>query len=197
MIEIAFQSVTKRFPPHIVANDQVSFEIEKGTVHALLGENGAGKSTLMNILYGLLQPDEGRIFVQGKPQRISSPREAIALGIGMVHQHFKLVSTHTVCENIILGLRSVPFFFPAENVKSKIHALSERYGLQVDPEARVWQLSAGEKQRVEILKVLYREANILILDEPTAVLTPQEVKELFRTMRVMKEEGKTCIFITH
>ncbi|MEN3186560.1 MAG: ABC transporter ATP-binding protein [Atribacterota bacterium] len=197
MIEIAFHSVTKRFPPHIVANDHVSFEIEKGTVHALLGENGAGKSTLMNILYGLLQPDKGEIVVKGSPRSISSPREAIALGIGMVPQHFKLVHTHTVSENIILGVRSTPFFFPAERVKSKIRELSERYGLWVDPEAQIWQLSVGEKQRVEILKVLYREANILILDEPTAVLTPREVEELFRTMRVMKEEGKTCIFITH
>lgn len=197
MIDVAFRSVTKRFPPHIVANDGVSFEIERGTVHALLGENGAGKSTLMNILYGLLQPDEGEIVVRGKPQNISSPREAIALGIGMVHQHFRLVNTHTVCENVILGLRSTSFFFPAEKVRSRIRALSERYGLRVDPDARIWQLSAGEKQRVEILKVLYREASILILDEPTAVLTPQEVEELFRTMRAMKEEGKTCIFITH
>ncbi|MGC8778188.1 MAG: ABC transporter ATP-binding protein, partial [Candidatus Caldatribacteriaceae bacterium] len=197
MAEIAFRSITKRFPPHIVANDRVSFEVKKGTVHALLGENGAGKSTLMNILYGLLQPDEGEIFLRGKLQRISSPREAIALGIGMVHQHFKLVATHTVCENIILGLRSTSFFFPAEKAKSRVRAISEQYGLRVDPDARIWQLSVGEKQKVEILKALYREADILILDEPTAVLTPQEVEDLFRTLRVMKAEGKTCIFITH
>lgn len=197
MVEIAFRSITKRFPPHIVANQNVSFEVEKGTVHALLGENGAGKSTLMNILYGLLQPDEGEIVLRGKIQKISSPREAIALGIGMVHQHFKLVNTHTVCGNIILGLHSVPFFFPTEKTFSAVRVLSERYGLQVDPRARIWQLSAGEKQKVEILKALYRNANILILDEPTAVLTPSETEELFQTLRVMKEEGKTCIFITH
>jgi ABC-type uncharacterized transport system ATPase subunit len=197
MIEIAFRSITKRFPSHIVANDRVSFEVEKGTVHALLGENGAGKSTLMNILYGLLQPDEGEIFLRGKPQKISSPKEAIALGIGMVHQHFRLINTHTVCENVILGLRSVPFFFPAKKAQLEVRALSEKYGLRVDPKTRIWQLSAGEKQKVEILKALYRKAEILILDEPTAVLTPQEVEELFRTLKVMKEEGKTCIFITH
>jgi len=196
-VEVAFRSVTKRFPPHIIANDRVSFEIERGTVHALLGENGAGKSTLMNILYGLLQPDEGEILVRGRSVTIPSPQKAIALGIGMVHQHFKLIPTHTVAENIILGLPSVPFFFPAKREIRHIVELSERYGLRVDPRARVWQLSAGEKQKMEILKALYRRANILILDEPTSVLTPQEVEELFTTLRAMKGEGKTCIFITH
>jgi len=196
-IEVAFHSITKRFPPDILANDRVSFEVEKGTVHALLGENGAGKTTLMNILYGLFPPDEGEIIIRGKPTKISSPREAINLGIGMVHQHFKLIPTHTVSENIILGLASTPFFFPAEKAESEIRFLSERYGLKIDPRARIWQLSAGEKQKVEILKALYRRAEILVLDEPTSVLTPQEAEELFATLRLMKEEGKTCIFITH
>ena len=196
-VEVAFNSITKRFPPDILANNQVSFEVKKGTVHALLGENGAGKTTLMNILYGLLLPDEGEIIIRGKPTKISSPREAINLGIGMVHQHFKLIPTHTVSENIVLGLTSTPFFFPAEKAEFEIKSLSEKYGLKIDPRARVWQLSAGEKQKVEILKALYRRANILILDEPTSVLTPQEAEELFATLLAMKEEGKTCIFITH
>ncbi|MDI3542685.1 MAG: ral nucleoside transport system ATP-binding protein [Candidatus Atribacteria bacterium] len=196
-VEVAFRSITKRFPPDILANDRVSFEVKKGTVHALLGENGAGKTTLMNIFYGLFSPDGGEIIIQGKPVKISSPREAINLGIGMVHQHFKLIPTHTVAENIILGLMSTSFFFPAEKSEAEIRALSEKYGLKVDPRARVWQLSAGEKQKVEILKALYRKASILILDEPTSVLTPQEAEELFATLRAMKEEGKTCIFITH
>ena len=196
-VEVAFRSITKRFPPDILANDRVSFEVKKGTVNALLGENGAGKTTLMNILYGLFSPDEGEIIIRGKPVKISSPREAINLGIGMVHQHFKLISTHTVAENIILGLMSTSFFFPAQKAEAEIRALSEKYGLKVDPRARVWQLSAGEKQKVEILKALYRKASILILDEPTSVLTPQEAEELFATLRAMKEEDKTCIFITH
>ena len=194
---VEFREICKRFPGGVVANDRISFAIERGTVHALLGTNGAGKTTLMNILYGLIRPDCGQILIHGRPERIHSPRRAIELGIGMVHQHFRLIQSHTVVENIILGLRGMPFFLPTRRAEREIRALSERYGLAVDPRAKVWQLSAGEQQRVEILKALYRGAEILILDEPTSVLTPSEVDELLATLRAMAAQGHTIIFITH
>ena len=187
--------IVKRFPG-VLANDHINFELLPGEVHALLGENGAGKTTLMNILYGLYQADEGEIYIKGRRVWIRSPRDAMALGIGMVHQHFMLVDRHTVAENIALGFAK-SLFKPIAEVKEKIREFSERYGLEVDPDAYIWQLSAGEQQRVEIIKALYRGADILILDEPTSVLTPQETKELFGVIRRMREEGKGIIFITH
>ncbi|MCS7242765.1 MAG: ABC transporter ATP-binding protein [Candidatus Caldatribacterium sp.] len=194
---IVFRGITKRFPPDILANDRVSFGVKKGTVHILLGENGAGKTTLMNILYGIHQPDEGSIFLRGKEVRVASPQVAIKLGIGMVHQHFRLVPNHRVWENVVLGFPHVPHFFPAARARVIIRDLSREYGLDVDPDAYVWQLSAGEQQRVEILRALLRKAEILILDEPTSVLTPSDTERLFSVLRKMREEGKTCLFITH
>ena len=185
----------KRFPG-VLASDNVDFEARAGEIHALLGENGAGKTTLMNILYGIYQPDEGEILIGGQNVVIHSPREAIGFGIGMVHQNFRLVQTHSVAENIVLGLSS-NFFYPEKAAKSKIKEFSKKYNLTVDPEARIWQLSAGEQQRVEIIKALYRGANILVLDEPTSMLTPGEVDDLFIVLRRMAEEGNTIIFITH
>ncbi|MFH1610189.1 MAG: ABC transporter ATP-binding protein [Candidatus Bipolaricaulota bacterium] len=193
---VLLEDITKSFPG-VVANDRVTWELRSGEVHALLGENGAGKTTLMNVLYGLYRPDSGRILIRGEPVAISSPRDAIARGIGMVHQHFKLVLAHTVAENVALGLRGTPFWAPARAVEGRIRDLSARYGLPVDPKARVWQLSAGEQQRVEILKALVRGAEILILDEPTSVLTPQEAQELFKVLSRMKAEGQGVVFITH
>ena len=189
-------NITKRFPG-VVANDRVCFELRAGEVHALLGENGAGKTTLMNILYGLYRPDEGRIFVEGREVRIRSPRDAMRLGIGMVHQHFRLVPTLTVAENIALSLREAGFLFPAKKVEPLIEEVANYYGLRVDPHARIWQLSVGERQRVEILKLLIRDARVLILDEPTTVLTPKERDELFKVMRKLAYEGRGIIFITH
>ncbi|MFQ6014544.1 MAG: ABC transporter ATP-binding protein [Anaerolineae bacterium] len=193
---VSMRGIVKRFPG-VVANDHVDFEACRGEIHALLGENGAGKTTLMNILYGIYSSDEGEIYVRGRKATIRSPRDAIRLGIGMVHQHFMLVYPHTVAENIVLGLASAQFLFPVREVKERIVGLSERYGLRVDPEARIWQLSAGEQQRVEIIKALYRGADVLILDEPTTMLTPGEVEDLFTILRRMAEEGKTVVFITH
>lgn len=193
---VSMRGIVKRFPG-VVANDHVDFQVGAGEVHALLGENGAGKTTLMNILYGLYSPDEGEIYVKGERATIRSPSDAIELGIGMVHQHFKLVYPHTVAENIVLGLSSADFLFPVREVKGKIREFSERYGLRVDPEARLWQLSAGEQQRVEIIKALYRGAEVFILDEPTTMLTPLEAEELFAILRRMADEGRTVIFITH
>jgi len=190
------QNITKTFPG-VVANDQVNFALQPGEIHALLGENGAGKTTLMNILYGIYRPDGGQIFLRGRPIRINSPRQAIKNGIGMVHQHFKLIPPHTVAENIALGLAGVHFLFPLGEVEQRVRELSERYGLPVDPKAKIWQLSAGEQQRVEIIKALIRGAEILILDEPTSVLTPGETKELFAVLRRMAAEGQSVIFITH
>jgi len=196
------RGITKRFPG-VLANDQVDLEVYKGEIHALLGENGAGKSTLMSVLCGLYQPDEGEIYLNlgldDGPRRvnISSPRDAINLGIGMVHQHFKLVPNQTVSENVILGMGEVGFVLDMEAIEAKISSLAEQYGLMVDPGALIWQLSVGEQQRVEILKLLYRDADVLILDEPTAVLTPQESEELGATLRRMAEEGKAIIFISH
>ncbi|WP_206529445.1 ABC transporter ATP-binding protein [Brevibacillus sp. SYP-B805] len=191
------RGITKRFPG-IVANDNVNLVVRKGEIHALLGENGAGKSTLMNILFGLYQPDEGQIFINGKEVQITNPNVANELGIGMVHQHFMLVEPFTVTENIILGNE------PRSGLKIDINKaarqvveLSHRYGLKVDPHAKIENISVGMQQRVEILKTLYRGADILIFDEPTAVLTPQEIHELIEIMRNLVKEGKTIILITH
>ncbi len=197
--------ITKRFPG-VLANDHVSFDLEKGEIHALLGENGAGKSTLMNILYGLYQPDEGQISINDKPTRITSPHDAIAQGIGMVHQHFMLVPPLTVTENIMLGQESATSaskflgrlsVLDRRSVAARVHELSHQYGLEVDPDAFVRDLTVGAQQRVEIVKALYRQADILILDEPTAVLTPQEADELFVIMRGLVKQGKSIVFITH
>jgi general nucleoside transport system ATP-binding protein len=188
--------VTKRFPG-VIANDQVSLTVEKGEIHALLGENGAGKSTLMSILTGLYRPDEGEIFVKEKKVEVYSPKAAVELGIGMVHQHFKLVKSFTVAENIVLGRGDAGAFYDKSAVEERVRAFCSQYGLSIDPSAKVWQLSVGEQQRVEIVKALYRGADVLILDEPTAVLTPQEAKDLYRTLHVMAKQGKAIIVISH
>jgi ABC-type uncharacterized transport system ATPase subunit len=189
--------ITKRFPG-IVANDHVDFELAKGEVHALLGENGAGKSTLMNILYGLYHPDEGEIRLEGKRIRIDSPRDAIDRGIGMVHQHFMLIPVMTVAENIVLATEPTKGpFLDLASAEKRVRELSKQYGLTVRPEAKVASISVGMQQRAEILKALYRGAEILILDEPTAVLTPQEASELFTILRALQEDGKSIIFISH
>lgn len=193
---LEMRGITKRFPG-VLANDNVNFAVTEGEIHALLGENGAGKSTLMNMLSGLYRPDEGEIFIHGQKVRFSSPRQAIDQGIGMVHQHFMLVPTQTVAENLILGQKAPRFYINYARVEQEIETLSQKFGLAVDPRARIWQLSVGEQQRVEILKMLYQGAKILIMDEPTAVLTPQEVKELFVTLRSMAASGHTIIFISH
>ncbi len=199
-VAVAMHGITKRFPG-VVANDGVDFEVAVGEVHALLGENGAGKSTLSNILTGLYRPDEGEIFLYGEPVEFATPRDALDAGIGMVHQHFRLVPTFTVAENIALGEhrpgQRASFRIDPRRIETGVRELSERYGIAVDPRARIWQLSLGEQQRVEILKALYRDARVLILDEPTAVLTPQEAKVLFGTMRQMAADGRTVIFISH
>jgi general nucleoside transport system ATP-binding protein len=191
------RDITKRFPG-VVANDKVSLKLHKGEILALLGENGAGKSTLMNILYGLYHQEEGEILVHGKPVRVSSPHQAIELGIGMVHQHFQLVPVMTVAENVMLGteVTSGPFLNRRKAIQ-QIRAISRQYGLEVDPEATIADLPVGAQQRVEIIKALYRSAEILILDEPTAVLTPQEADDLVRIMRALVGQGKSIIFITH
>jgi ABC-type uncharacterized transport system ATPase subunit len=189
--------ITKRFPG-VLANDKVDFDVKSGEVHSLLGENGAGKSTLMRILYGLYQADEGEIQLGDRSARINSPAVAIKQGIGMIHQHFMLVPTLTVAENVALGLPSSrgPLTDPA-GVAARIRKLSGEYGLKVDPEAYIWQLSVGERQRVEIMKALYRNASLLILDEPTAVLTPQEVDDLFVILHQMVQDGRGLVFISH
>jgi general nucleoside transport system ATP-binding protein len=199
------RGITKRFPG-VLANDKVDFQLEKGEIHALLGENGAGKTTLMNILYGLYKADEGEILVDGKPIVMTDPKDAIRHGIGMVHQHFMLVPVMTVAENVMLGDEvSTPrsaWMGPVSHlnirtVEDKIRVLSTRYRLVVDPTAYVQMLPVGVQQRVEIIKVLYRDANILILDEPTAVLTPQEAQDMFKIMRTLVDQGVSIIFITH
>ena len=195
-IAVQMTGIVKRFPG-IVANDGVEFEARAGEVHALLGENGAGKSTLSNILTGLYRPDEGHIHLHGAEAVFASPRAALDAGIGMVHQHFRLVPSFSVAENVVLGDDSTPFVLNEGAIVERVRDLSQRYGLAVDPNAKVWQLSVGEQQRVEILKVLYRGAKVLILDEPTAVLTRQEADTLFATLRAMVAEGRTVIFISH
>ena len=195
-VVIRMEGIVKRFPD-VVANDHIDFEVKAGEIHALLGENGAGKTTLMNILYGIYRPDEGKIYVRGERAEVKSPRDAIDLGLGMVHQHFMLVHPHTVAENIALGLSSSKFLFPVREVEKGVAELSERYGLKIDSKAKIWQLSVGEQQRVEIIKALYRGAQVLILDEPTSVLTPSETRDLFKTLRRIAEEGRSIIFITH
>ncbi|HWR44194.1 ABC transporter ATP-binding protein [Sporomusa sp.] len=189
-------NVTKRFPG-VIANDRVSLTINKSEIHALLGENGAGKSTLMSILTGLYRPDEGEIYLRGQKVDLRSPKDAVAHGIGMVHQHFKLIKSFTVAENITLGLRNTGVFFNKTEVEEQVGKFCQQYGMLIDPAAKVWQLSVGEQQRVEILKALFRGAEILILDEPTAVLTPQEARDLYRTLRLMAKQGKAIIVISH
>jgi len=194
---LEMRGITKRFPG-VLANDHVDFDMKSGEVHALLGENGAGKSTLMKILYGLYRPDEGEILLNGKPVAISSPIDAINLGIGMIHQHFMLVQTLTVAENVVLGLPSSRgLLTDLDRVSKRILDLAAIYSLKIDPSAYIWQLSVGQQQRVEIIKALYRGAALLILDEPTAVLTPQEVDELFVIMNQMVKDGHALIFISH
>ena len=189
--------ITKEFPG-IKANDDITLQLRKGEVHALLGENGAGKSTLMSVLFGLYQPEQGTIRKNGKEVQIRNPNDANALGIGMVHQHFKLVECFTVLDNIILGVEPNKLgFLQKAEARKKVMALSEKYGLRVDPDALVSDISVGMQQRVEILKMLYRDNEILIFDEPTAVLTPQEIDELMEIMRGFKKEGKSILFITH
>jgi ABC-type uncharacterized transport system ATPase subunit len=196
---VRLEDITKRFPG-VVANDNVDLPVERGSVHALLGENGAGKTTLMNVLYGLYQPDSGRIVVDGEERDFASPRDAIDAGIGMIHQHFMLVDTMTVAENIALGNEPRKWGGLAvdrEAARRDVVELSERYGFDVDPDKTIADVSVGVQQRVEILKALYRGADVLILDEPTAVLTPQEVEDLFDVLDELTDQGKTVIFITH
>jgi ABC-type uncharacterized transport system ATPase subunit len=193
---VEMHDIAIRFPG-VLANDHVNFTLKQGEIHALLGENGAGKSTLMNVLSGLYKPNSGVIKVNGQTVSFNSPRDAIAKGIGMVHQHFMLVPTQTVTENILLGLKAPRFFMNLPRYEHKIQELQEQFGLHVDPKAKIWQISVGEQQRVEILKTLYRGANVLIFDEPTAVLAPQEINELILTMRALVAQGKSIIFISH
>lgn len=191
------KNLSKQFPG-VLANDNVNFDLRKGEIHALLGENGAGKSTLMNLLYGLYHPDKGEVIVNGTPATINSPNDAIALGIGMVHQHFMLIPVFTVAENVMLGDETTKRGALDRNtVAQKINQISSQYGLSVDPHAIVGDLPVGVQQRIEIIKALYRDAQILILDEPTAVLTPQEAEDLFRIMRDLTDRGVSIIFITH
>jgi ABC-type uncharacterized transport system ATPase subunit len=196
---VELRGITKRFPG-VLANDRVDFDAAEGEVHALLGENGAGKSTLSNILTGLYRADEGDMHLHGRRVSFSSPRDALDAGVCMVHQHFRLVAPFSVAENVILGDHrgeGRKFTVNPRHIERRVAELGERYRIAVDPRARVWQLSLGEQQRVELLKALYREARVLILDEPTAVLTPQEADSLFDTLRVMASEGRTIIFISH
>jgi len=194
---LEMRGITKHFPG-VLASNHIDFDVKSGEVHALLGENGAGKSTLMKILYGMYHPDDGEILLNGKPVTIASPTDAINLGIGMIHQHFMLVQTLTVAENVALGLPSSRgLLTDLDRVSKRIVELADIYGLKIDPEAYIWQLSVGQQQRVEIIKSLYRGAALLILDEPTAVLTPQEVDELFLIMRQMVKDGYALIFISH
>ncbi|MEJ2550051.1 MAG: ABC transporter ATP-binding protein [Anaerolineales bacterium] len=195
---LELRNITKTFPG-VIANDKINLTLHEGEIMALLGENGAGKTTLMNILYGLYTPDEGEIYIRGKRVEITGPEDAIKFRIGMVHQHFMLVPVFTVTENVMLGIESTRYgvFLDREQAAERIRDISSQYGLQIDPDSLVEDLSVGVQQRVEIIKVLYREADILILDEPTAVLTPQEVDELFKVIRSLVDRGKSVIFITH
>ena len=194
---IEMLGITKRFPG-IVANDNITLQLRRGEIHALLGENGAGKSTLMSVLFGMYQPEEGIIKKNGEAVKINDPNDATALGIGMVHQHFKLIEVFTVLDNIILGAETTKLgFLQKREARKKVEALSEKYGLKVDLDAKVEDITVGMQQRVEILKMLYRDNEILIFDEPTAVLTPQEIEELMHTMRGFAKEGKSILFISH
>jgi simple sugar transport system ATP-binding protein len=194
---LEMRGITKRFPG-VLASDNVDFDVYPGEVHTLLGENGAGKSTLMKILYGLYEADEGEVLLNSQPLEIHDPTDAISHGIGMIHQHFMLVPTLTVAENVALGLKSSKGVrTDLDVVSARIEELSEVYGLRVDPSAYIWQMAVGEQQRVEIIKALYRDAKLLILDEPTAVLTPQEVDQLFVTLRQLTDDGRGLIFISH
>lgn len=194
---IELRGIVKRFPG-VAANDGIDLKVRRGEIHCLLGENGAGKTTLMRVLYGLYRPDEGEIILNGQPVQMTSPRAALNHRVGMVHQHFRLVPTLSVEENIVLGLDegSGPFM-NFRKTREKISAIANQYGLSVDLQTKVWQLTVGQQQRVEILKALYRKVNILIMDEPTSVLTPQEVDQLFSTLRTLVDDGLTIIFITH
>jgi len=195
---VEMKNIVKVYPNGVVANDNVNFSIEKGEIHALVGENGAGKSTLMKILYGLEHPTHGEILVNGKPVHFHSPLDAIACGIGMVHQNFMLVPSFTVAENVVLGAEPIKKGLIDHPHANKVtQDLSKQYGLRVEPEAIVDSINVGMRQRVEILKILFRGAEILILDEPTAVLTPQETQDLFKAVRSLVTQGKTVIFITH
>ena len=190
--------ITKEFPG-IIANDDITLQLKKGEIHALLGENGAGKSTLMSVLFGMYQPEKGEIRKNGQVVHIKDPNDANALGIGMVHQHFKLVDVFSVLDNIILGVEPTvtPFgFLQKAQARKKVMELSERYGLKVDPDAMVEDITVGMQQRTEILKMLYRDNEVLIFDEPTAVLTPQEIEELMKIMKELTKEGKSILFIT-
>ncbi|MBA7480643.1 Galactose/methyl galactoside import ATP-binding protein MglA [subsurface metagenome] len=194
---IELRGIVKQFPG-VVANDGIDLMVRRGEIHCLLGENGAGKTTLMRILYGLYRPDEGEIILNGQQVQMTSPRAALNHHVGMVHQHFRLVPTLSVEENIVLGLdEGTGPFLNFRKTREKISAITNEYGLSVDPQAKVWQLTVGQQQRVEILKALYREVDILIMDEPTSVLTPQEVDQLFNTLRTLVDDGLTIIFITH
>jgi len=193
---VEMKGIVKRFPG-VLASDHVDFELREGEIHALLGENGAGKSTLMNVLAGIYKQDAGSIKIKGEQVEFSSPRDAINAGIGMVHQHFMLVPSQTVTENILLGLDEPRFIMNLSKYDQKIADLGDKYGLKVDPRAKIWQLSVGEQQRVELLKMLYRGANVLVMDEPTAVLAPTEIDDMFDTLRSMVAQGKSIIFISH
>lgn len=193
---VEMRGVVKEFPG-VIANDHVDFDLNLGEIHALLGENGAGKSTLMNILAGLYQQDSGVLKIKNNPVNFTSPRDAINYGIGMVHQHFMLVPSQTVTENILLGLKEPRFRLNLSKYENRVAELGEQYGLKVEPGAKIWQLSVGEQQRVEILKMLYRGADIFIMDEPTAVLAPSEIEQLFTNLKEMTKQGKSIIFISH
>ena len=194
---LEMKGITKRFPG-VLANDRISFDVRSGEIHALLGENGAGKSTLMKVLYGLHHPDEGEILLLGKPIHLTSPKVAVEAGIGMVHQHFMLIENMTALENVMLGLRQAkPPRLDVKGTRAKFIELVKKYGLVVDPDMPVWQLSVGQQQWLEIIKLLFRNVKLLILDEPTAVLTPAEARQLFNTLKFLIDEGRSLIFITH
>ena len=193
---VRLHKISKYFPG-VLANDKVDFDLRRGEIHTLLGENGAGKSTLMSVLDGLYQPDEGEIYIEGKQVRFHSPTDAMRHGIGMIHQHFMLVETLTVLENVILGIRSEPFYINKKKTAERIREISDQYNFDIDPSLKIWQLSVGEQQKVEIIKTLFRGARVLILDEPTAVLTPQEADAFFEILEKMVGEGKSIIFISH
>ena len=190
---IKMENITKRFGS-VVANNGINMELHEGEILSLLGENGSGKTTLMNMLSGIYFPDEGQIYIHDKPVTIASPKDAFDLGIGMIHQHFKLVDLFTATQNIILGLEGK---LDLANARKKVQEICDKYGFDIDPDMKIYDMSVSQKQTVEIVKVLYRGADILILDEPTAVLTPQETEKLFAVMRNMKADGKSLIIITH